>query len=265
MRAQFAPCLPCHQRRALKCEGGHDGCDDEVGPSCAGAEHAGSRQQHRQVADHVVPRANPGRPHIGIAFRKAQSSANDAALGRASRDADRAHVRRSPCNVLLVLIVAPSCSPDDRWRVNRQPDIFGVHGPAFASITGGIARDPDGAMPALLRHGRYLRRATATPSRRHEADGVVRAVPRKSSASACSDAEPAARPAAILIRNMTALIASTAQSIAAIGDVAPVRVRIQRRRGAAAVGHAPQAMQRGRTSQPRGHRGQVRLGQCGDR
>ena len=53
---------------ALQGEGCHDDGNRNVGPASAGAEHAKRREQHCEIAEHIVARANPGRAHIGVAL-----------------------------------------------------------------------------------------------------------------------------------------------------------------------------------------------------
>ena len=170
-------------------------------------------------------RANPGRPHIGIAFPEGPKQCERRGVGDQRRDANRAHregARQCP--------------------VQRVPDDRGDH------------PQPEGA------HGRALRqRRTRAITQRHadnqEADGVVRAVPEKIQRVGLQRRGARRQACRDLDQEHDGVDRQHRPEHAAIGAVAPVGVWVQRRRGAAAVGHAPQAMQRGRTSQPRGHRG----------
>ena len=54
---------PC----ALQGKPGHDCGYYHVGPAGARPKHPKGSKQHRQIAEHVVARANPGRTHVRIA------------------------------------------------------------------------------------------------------------------------------------------------------------------------------------------------------
>src|SRR4051812_31290063 len=80
LRAQFAPCLPYHQRRALKREDGHDGCNDEVGhpapvPNTPAAASSTARLPTTSFRVQIQAERILASPS-----RNAQSSPNDAAL-----------------------------------------------------------------------------------------------------------------------------------------------------------------------------------------
>jgi hypothetical protein len=50
----------------LQGERRHDCRHDNIRPTFLGAEHACRSQQYGEISEHIVPSANPSRPHIGV-------------------------------------------------------------------------------------------------------------------------------------------------------------------------------------------------------
>src|SRR4051794_22438280 len=87
---KFAPRLAHDLNAARDAERGHDRGDDEVRPARAGAEDAEGRQEHRDVAERVVARANPDRAHVRVAAAEAVERERHAAVGQEREHADNA-------------------------------------------------------------------------------------------------------------------------------------------------------------------------------
>src|SRR3546814_15375802 len=66
--AKLCPRLPDDLGRAPQRQASDYGSHDHVGPSRAGAEHPERSQHDRNVRDRIVARANPDRPHVGVAI-----------------------------------------------------------------------------------------------------------------------------------------------------------------------------------------------------
>ena len=169
-------------QRAGNAECGHGGGDDEVRPAGACPEDAQRSQHDGDVADRVVARADPHGPHVGVAGAEPVEQQRHADIGQQRQHADHAHHASGGDRAGIDV---PAGDREHRDRQNPEAD----------SLQQGGAGAPSQAEPG-------------DP----EADRVVRRIARKSSASACSDDEPAATPAAISAANMAALTASAIHS-----------------------------------------------------
>jgi len=81
---QFNPSLLNHHRRPLQRQARHDRRHEHVGPARAGTEHAQRGQQHGQVPEHVIARANPRGSHIGVAPAVAPQQSRRSGICRQS-------------------------------------------------------------------------------------------------------------------------------------------------------------------------------------
>jgi hypothetical protein len=83
--------MPDDEPSALEGKTGHDDSNDDIGPSGAGPEDAGGSEQHREVSQNIVARADPRRSHVGIAAAIGPQQSERDRICRKGYDADRTH------------------------------------------------------------------------------------------------------------------------------------------------------------------------------
>ena len=100
-QAKFVPRLLENEPCALQGKTSHNCSYNHVGPAGACPEHPQGSQQHGEIAQHVVARANPRRTHVRISAPVSPQEAERSRIGDKRRDAYRTHrggVGSVPCH-----------------------------------------------------------------------------------------------------------------------------------------------------------------------
>ena len=133
-------------------EGGHEGQarhhgrDQDVRPARAQREHAARREEDRDVAEHVVARAEPHRAHVAVAVAVAVEQQRDAEVRRQGEQRRDAHRPR----------VGHLAAGYAEYRPGEHPEAEKAHGDALER--------------------RHARPNLEGPRHRPEAQGVVSSV-----------------------------------------------------------------------------------------
>jgi len=90
-RAEFSQSLPGDLPRSRNAQRGHYHRHGSIRPARPAAEHPDRSEQHGEVADHVIARAQPDRAHVRLAASVSVEHGRDRAVGNERSNAYRAH------------------------------------------------------------------------------------------------------------------------------------------------------------------------------
>ena len=93
-KSEFLTCLAHDLPSAPDAKSCHDRRHDKVGPCRARPKHAGSRRDHRDVADRIIARAYPYRAHVRVTAAEAIEHHRDGGIGNKRGNTDHAHQMR---------------------------------------------------------------------------------------------------------------------------------------------------------------------------